>query len=392
MLKKQIFIIFFLALFLRLFYIAIVPARSMDLDDSGKWNSVALHFLEGQGFLTHTEELDPRRPPLYSLFMAFNYLLFGKENFIAVKISQCILNSLTCVICFFIAHHLFGASKAFFMGILLSVYPPFIVYSEILMSEILYICLLSLFIFSWCLSAKSSRWHAFCLMGLFLGLLNLCRGNLLFFPFWIILSVLIIKENRVYFIKYLTAILISFILVLPWTWRNFKVFHAFIPIVPASESFWFGTIPLQSQLKSGLAPELQELHLTNDVVKNEKIFKEEALKNIVKSPVSYFRLTIKKFIYFWYKPVGHVLISKISPLLGGLLFFSHLGLLVLFLIGFIFTSSEWRVLIPLYLIIGYFTALHTFLNPQPRYRLPIEPFIVMFAVMGISQLRKRLSA
>lgn len=195
----------------------------------------------------------------------------------------------------------------FFSGIILAVYPLFIIYSEILMSEIFYTFLLMFIILFWCLVHKYSGWVIFIFMGISLGLLNLCRGNLLFFPIWIICCILINRQERVFLFKYIVMIM------------------------------------------TGSAREFTKLNLTQDVVENEKVFKKEAIKNILYSLISYFYLTIKKFIYFWYKPVGHILISKRSPLLG-------------------------KIFLSIYLILGYFTALHTLLNPQPRYRIPIESF------------------
>jgi len=102
------------------------------------------------------------------------------------------------------------------------------------------------------------------------------------------------------------------------------------------------------------------------------------------------KITLKKFIRIIFQPVGQVLTEKKYPLLGRLLYLIHFILLIFAVIGFILNRPIWEDLIPVISIVVYIIAMHTLLASIPRYRLPIEPYIVLFAVYGfLSVIRNR---
>jgi hypothetical protein len=220
-----------------------------------------------------------------------------------------------------------------------------------------------------------------------LGLHNLCRGTLLFFPFLALAAAAVIKEERKKFAKILILVLVSFSVIAPWSWRNFKVYSQFVPVAfGGAEHFWFGTLPIKEQKQSGNAAAYRALELPKDPIESERKLKELALENIRKDPLSYICLTAQKFFYFWFEPVGYKLISQRSKLLGVIDLAAHFALVALFIVGLIFTRGQGAKLLPIYLLILYYMALHIVLNPMPRYRLPIEPFVVLFAADAVQRL------
>jgi 4-amino-4-deoxy-L-arabinose transferase-like glycosyltransferase len=356
----------------------------MALDDAFQWNNTALHFLHGKGFLTNTENLDPKRPPIYPLFMAANYWLFGEQNFTSVKISQAILGSVTCLGILAIGSLLFNPVIGFWTGIVCAVYPPLIVYSEILQSETLFIFLLTVFLWIWILAERKNQWLFYMLAGFLLGLCNLCRGSTLFFPLFILGFAFWIPRIRIQWSKYLALIAISFAVIAPWTWRNYKVYNMFLPIVYGGpEQLWYGTLPLRAQREIGDSEEFKQLQVPPTVKEAEKFYTDMAVQNVLKDPLGYAWLSIKKFIFFWYKPVGHELIDQKSVLLGWLAMGLHFALIFLFVNGIILTRFKKEELFPLYLTVSYIMMLHTLLLPMPRYRLPIEPLMTLFAIAGL---------
>lgn len=48
--------------------------------------------------------------------------------------------------------------------------------------------------------------------------------------------------------------------------------------------------------------------------------------------------------------------------------------------------ENWRDKLPLLAIILYFTIMHTLLFAIPRYRLPIMPYVLIFAVVGFLRI------
>ena len=65
-------------------------------------------------------------------------------------------------------------------------------------------------------------------------------------------------------------------------------------------------------------------------------------------------------------------------------------MLVMAVVGVAGTRWTWRRLMPLYVLIAYFTALHTLTIASLRYRLPIEPYLILFASAGVVWCYDRL--
>jgi hypothetical protein len=52
---------------------------------------------------------------------------------------------------------------------------------------------------------------------------------------------------------------------------------------------------------------------------------------------------------------------------------------------------QWRMLAPIYLIVGYFTLVHVVTIASLRYRLPLEPLLIVLAAepIGATLARRR---
>lgn len=63
-------------------------------------------------------------------------------------------------------------------------------------------------------------------------------------------------------------------------------------------------------------------------------------------------------------------------------------MIVLSFFGILQFRRGWREQTVVYLLILYFIGLHSVLAPEPRYRLPLEPFLILYAAGFV--LRKDL--
>jgi len=97
--------------------------------------------------LTHgTLAIDPTSPrtttlsttPIYSLFIAATYKVFGLQNRSALIITQILLSALTILITFFIAHQLWSREVALIATTLMALDPLQTLYSQIILSETLF--------------------------------------------------------------------------------------------------------------------------------------------------------------------------------------------------------------------------------------------------------------
>ncbi len=392
-------VIFAAALALRLLYVFALPARPMNWDDSTQWNKTALRFLDGAGFLTATEDLDPKRPPVYPLFLAAVYSVAGRESFAAVKVAQALIAAFTCLVWVLAARLLFSEWLAFRLGLVLALYPPLIVYSEVLQSETFFILLFAAFFWYWLRGNRSvsgglpaQSWPHFAACGLLLGLMNLCKGSTFLFPFWLALA-LILPSERPKWKQYALMAALSFLVIGPWMWRNHKVYGGWIPTAAGGpEQFWSGTLPWAEQRLFGNSNLFREFDPVVNVLERENAFRDAAVANIKADPGAYARLTVRKFFFFWLQPVGQNLAERRGFIFGALFYAWQFFLVSFFLWGVFRTRVRWKELLPFYLMIAYLTCLHVTMAPEPRYRLPIEPILILFMIAGINSRKAMADA
>jgi len=122
------------------------------------------------------------------------------------------------------------------------------------------------------------------------------------------------------------------------------------------------------------------------LIKNKKI-REDAFSYIYNNPNIFLKLCIKRMLHFWqfypnakeFKNMIYVLISVTS-----------FGFICLFSVIF-FINLNKKTLIkitPFLLIILSINIVHVLTISSLRYRLPIEPFLIIFASCGINLVKE----
>ena len=369
---KNWLLIFLLALLVRISYLILVPQRPLHFDDTISWDSVAWNLLNGRGFTEIDGKPTSVRPPIYPIFLAIMYALFGR-NYYIVHLTQAVIGAISCVLVFLLAKKFFNERTSFFIGLCCSLWPASIVYTGIIGSEILFTFFLLLF-----LILLYNEKQTF-LPGVILGITNLIRSTIVAYPIFVVIFLLLSKADFKNIKRIITIFVISLIVVSSWTIRNYVVFRRFLLInTSAGELFFSGTyIPWDGICKHGRDENFYKLFNLENPVDNERKMFIYGLKNIKENPFGFLKLSIKKFFRFWFKPVGQELVSKKYPLLGILIFLPH-GLLVILCWIFLLRYYRKKFFYILVLFI-YFTIMHNLLSPIPRYRLPIEPLLIMFA-------------
>jgi len=387
---KNIYPIFLLAFFLRIIFLLLAPERPMTLDDAISWNAVAWNFLNGNGFTEIDGSPTTIRAPLYPMFLSFVYFLFGR-NYLMVKIFQALIGAMSCAAIFLLAKKIFNKRIAFFSAVGCALWPALIVYVGIIGSETLFTFLLIFFILFLTKAYTENSQKYYLLGGVILGLANLTRSTLFFYPLFLIVFILLFEKEWKKKISSIGMIfLISGLIVLPWTIRNYNVFGRFLLInTGAGELFWSGTyVPWDGICKHGRDEHFYNLFNLKNPVDNERKMFQEGLKNIKENPLGFVKLSIKKFSRFWFKPIGQELTEKKYYILGKLLFLPQIILTLLFLYGII--TFYIPLLLPIVTIFIYFGVMHNLLAPLTRYRLPLEPLFIVFAVAGLSKLVTKL--
>ena len=244
-------------------------------------------------------------------------------------------------------------------------------------------------------ATHTSDWTLF---GITWGAIALTNPSLLtFLPFAGIWA-LIRRSQRVPFVTSFRPALLSgaiFLAMLtPWTIRNYEVFHKFIPIrgnfwvelhlgnTEATEGLWAWWLhPSQDPEQLALYTRLGEAGYVAHM-------KTIVIGDIQRDPARFWRNSVRRFWFYWYDtPRVENVLPRFSET-RNLLFFASsllgwLGVALLFLERH---SARW----PFFWMFVAVPFVYYLTFPHPRYRAPIEPFIVILAVHLFRSAQKRI--
>jgi hypothetical protein len=180
----------------------------------------------------------------------------------------------------------------------------------------------------------------------------------------------------------------------PWWIRNYAIFQAFVPFsTSAWQNAYLGNNPRNTHAgidwNTDVEPEVARRirEIPNEVAR-DRAYRDVTISYIVNDPSAFVDRMSKKFVRFWsltpnaegYSSLTHQLISAAS--FGPIL-----------LLALLCAVRHWRdpqPFLPIYLLIGYFTAVSVTVIASVRYRLPLEPFLILLASEPISQILRWL--
>ncbi|MCK4830391.1 tetratricopeptide repeat protein, partial [bacterium] len=368
------------------------------------------------------------RAPLYPLFLAAIYKIFGPNLFIG-RFVQMVISALICVLIYYIALKIFSKRIAIISSPIAAFYGPFFYWAgEILILTL--IVFLDLIILLILLNAIDKPKKVLWLLGgVVLGLSSIARPNVLIFVPWVIALIflmnkikktkIIMKLRFVYMLCFLTGI---FIVILPVTLRNYIAARDFVIISSQGGiNFYIGNNP-KADGKTAQPPEMVEVHgefLDNVWLVSVKIAEEttrrslkpsqishfwyvKGVKFILKNPLGWFKLMCKKFAYFW----TGVEITNNEDIYYFTRFSRTLRLFMwkkalafpfgiicpIALMGIIISGKCWRRLLLFYGFIFFYMVSVILFFVCARYRLPVIPILLIFAGYTVDFWVKKLKS
>ncbi len=383
-----VLIIFFVALLPRL-YLAI-SSRQVFESDSTYYNSLAENIVAGKGF-SEQGKLTTFKEPFYPYFLASVYYIFG-ENYTVVKVIQAVLGALTCVIIFLIAKRLFDTKAAIISALISCFYPAFIKTTELMLTENLYTFLLILVVFFLLKYVQDGGYENLAFCGAALGVAALTRSVVVLLPFFILFLLGKLFVSKVCGIKRcvisMIVFLVLFILsIAPWTVRNWKVTHRFIPIsTTLGVGLYSSYLPKEGKLYGFTARDkvVEESELIRSEPIQSDYLTRETLKYIKNHPIHVLKLELLKTVYFWsvfdWEIIGN-----------GVYNFMYVFIMPFLVFGIFVNSKRFNDLLPIYLPILYSFFISLVFYGSPRFRLPIEPYIIIIAASGIVCFMQRFN-
>jgi 4-amino-4-deoxy-L-arabinose transferase-like glycosyltransferase len=260
--KKKILSIIILSFFAAVIYAFIF--RIHPAVDARAYDQIAVNLLDGKGYIEDAtkpilHDLSiVRAGPGYEFFLAAIYYFFG-HSYEAVWIFQALLHALTTWLVYLIAKRLFNEDSrveniALISAVLFGFWPDLLEISAMLMTETLYLFFTTLlvYVFVQVFDKPKNVWLGF-LFGAITGLGILTRPTLLFFVLFFIFFYWRAKQP-ISILPYSLALIVS---LLPWTLRNYSVYHQFIPTTLIGEfNLWLGNTLVANggQISGGYNP------------------------------------------------------------------------------------------------------------------------------------------
>jgi Dolichyl-phosphate-mannose-protein mannosyltransferase len=390
----------------------LAAARGVPLDDSNWYFFRALSIAHGNGYAfdgTPTAFW----PVGYPGFLALLFLVFPAAPITAL-IANFALSGLTLICSFGIFLKLkIPVSLALFGVMTLAIFPNFIFYQNLLLSEILMMTMLSVALLS-ILSARSSC-H-FLLSGVAFGFTALVKSQILLLPIFLLLYDVWQSRKLISTIqKYLLVFIGMLVVIFPWTLRNYMIFDRFI-LVQSDGGYqllmgnneanpWGGSVGKASELVAtfpGVVADIEQ-RLTDEMNMNDRAA-ATAFHFMTANPVEVLRrVPYKLYRFFRHDPQGIGELLRSNAAVGNrVLWLSSLfqlslwyhtiilGLAISSAIVFVIGPIRTRAHFVLLSTIFYSALISAVFFGEGRFHIPILPEFVGCMLVTLQAMQAKL--
>ena len=395
-LKRYILGILVLAVALRIYGAMSHP--TVPTADAGDYHRLAIGLVQGQGYVNAAGASTAWRPPAYPAFLAGVYTIAG-VNVTRATITQAFLGGLTVLALIALGLLILDRRTALIAGTLAAIYPAFVWLPLLLLSENLSLFLLLVSLCAVVMYLRTSRLVWVIVFAVLCGVNTLVRGGNLFLPFAVALGLVFIwwrnrSRSGGQIVAPLVVMVVVFVLtLLPWTVRNYRVFHHFIPVatqdgITLYASYWppqqngkliWGTLPGNED------PAILAATQAGDEVAASKYLQQVTMDRLRAEPSFFFRLIPSKLISllvpFDWEVFPHAPGTTRSLNVGYLLILlpALLGFLTMLRERVQFQWLLWMIWVMVLLQAVLFYG-------SPRFRLPAELVGLLPAAVGVAKI------
>jgi 4-amino-4-deoxy-L-arabinose transferase-like glycosyltransferase len=386
---RILIVLFLLAFLLRAVYaliaVAVDPILRGDplMGDAASYDRIARSLMAGGGYGEVPNEPSAFWPPLYPVFLAGLYGVFGHELMLA-RIVNAAIGALVPVLVFLIGMRLFDRRVALLAALGATAYPLLIVLGAWAIPDGPYIVFVCLILLTMIEIQSRPRVQMYVVLGVLLGLAYLLKPVTAFFlPFlipWFLLSLTTVTIGQRWKAGIITAMVLVLVLA-PWTIRNYTVLGS--PIVGSSNggyTFYGANNPDafggHYEHFPARMPELSE-------GAEQMEFYRRGAEWIISDPSGFLEVEVKKF-----RRLMSPLSISSSPQdlsVPGEQFirFAYSLFLILALAGMIVLRRCWRstgfLLVPLLAVLLSTAVFYG----DARYTLPSVPVLLLWAALAV---------
>ena len=343
-------------------------------------------------------------PPLFPYLVAGIFHVFGlytaKAAFAILSINS-LFSALTCIPIYFSARYALGERMATVAAWGWVVYPYAVYFSAARVWDYALTGLL----FTTCFyvaqrlpdQKRSMAWLGF---GALYGVTVLANPSVLpMFPVFLLFAAFQRRrDGRRWFLRCVVATLGALAVLTPWMIHNYRALHV---VRPVRDNFWMecwagnNGDTFESNAKWA-HPASSDIEMQRFVSAGEVAYLSEkqvlATNFIRQHPVFFVGLSLRRAFSYWtgFWSFAPAYLQQ-EPLQNADILFCT-GMSVLMLIGaFSFWRSDRTTALPYLALIALFPLTYYVTHASPDYRQPIEPEIVVLAVVGVAAWRRRLS-
>ncbi len=394
------------------------------LVDSYEYSLLGVNIAQHGYYTPHGGEPGLRRSPGYPLYLAAVYRFFGTNPAIALFL-QIVLSGFIPLLLYMNAGLLFSPRVARIASALSVIEPVSIIYANILLSETIFVLVLLLSTYFFIKSMKQRSTSALVLAALMTGTGAYFRPVILYLPFAYAFTYIAVSwlPFRTRITHAAGIILLTGLVVAPWMVRNYIVdrYRGFCSIQDVNLYYYRAAgvisdiegLPLktvQDRLKAAVPAGLS-------LANKYQFMRDKAADVILHHPFAYGKVIIKGSINMLLAPERYAVfkLAGIPPRFLGVMWQGHsihealrmilsdpfivssvviyqlaftiiTGLLML--IGVLVVSGEGyiRELLTLLFIIAYFVVVSAGPEAEPRFRLPVLPYMLILAAVAVAAL------
>lgn len=358
-------------------------AAALILPDQGATLPDAIAYREAGHLLWTTGQIgSPFHMPLYPALIAV--LGPGWPQLLA----DIVLSSITIWLIYLLARSIFEDERvALLAAAIAAIYPHFIFFSIVGLTETLFMALLVAAYVCW-----YRGMNAFGALMAVLGILT--RPTLdIVAPFLVLyFSAAIQKQPLGGILRNIAVYVVIYCAVLaPWWLHNYKAYGTFVRLnLGGGLALLSGNNP--NNQTGGFDANLGANSAAYSAIANP-VARDEAVKHAVfeyikSDPQRFLAQAVLKFLRFWRPwPYAEPYSNRFYVLASGLSF----GPVLIMSLAFFATARRVHLvqITPILFFIAYLTAIHMVFPASIRYRLPLEPFLTILAAAGTVELARR---
>lgn len=359
----------------------VLLSQTEPVHDAVAYDKLAWRLASGEGYVNDKGEPEAFWPVGYPVFLAVIYLAFG-HSWIVGGIANAFLGTVGVFLTYRLAREVLSSSVSLIAAGLVALYPSRIIaYTPSLLTETLHTVLVLAVILATLRLAHSPTWKNVALLGILIGVSVYIRPILLLFPCAVtILLILKWRGNSVRSAIGLGVftLLVSLVIILPWTVRNFLELDGFVfTATNGGYNFYMGNGPGGTGMFRDVSDTFAEPK--DDPLRYQKGF-GLGIEYILNNPGEWIVTLPKKAFNLWVGDFSNLILRR-----SGIALLCSWAVLVIAAIVAMFAipiRCYWlrfpAVIFPLTIL--YWTAFHLMFFGLGRFHTQMIPIVVIIAV------------